>query len=62
MARAVGHASHYSRCRVNKGLFCISLTRRRDEMVDGNFSHSTCISSFGFSSLLAMLTTAPHPS
>ncbi|KAL7822385.1 hypothetical protein V8C26DRAFT_242797 [Trichoderma gracile] len=32
--RGVGHAGHYSRCSVNKGFFCISLTRRRDETVD----------------------------
>ncbi|KAL7944506.1 hypothetical protein V8C42DRAFT_90570 [Trichoderma barbatum] len=56
----VGHASHYSRCRVNKGFFCISLTRRRDETVDGNLSHSICNCLFGFSSLLAVLTTAPQ--
>jgi hypothetical protein len=47
------HASHYSRSNINKGLLCISLTRRRDEMVDSNFSQSISISSSGFSSLLA---------
>lgn len=46
------HASHYSRPNINKGLLCISLTRRRDEMVESNFSHSISISLFGFSSLL----------
>lgn len=46
------YASHYSRSNINKGLLCISLTRRRDEMVESNFSHSTSISLFGFSSLL----------
>lgn len=46
------HASHYSRSNINKGFFCISLTRRRDEMAESNLSHSTSISLFGFSSLL----------